>query len=437
MKRFLSISLTLASLLFWVANPAALAASPVIKAIVLAPGSLTVTAGQTQVFTLTATLDNGTTADVSEQAVWTLNGGGFTGIPGQRGVFTAVSQGTWTLTATVAGLTATASITVIHGTATNLNVLPTSAELTADGLLPLYIYGVDGQGNGFDVSKEATLSTTDPKGKVTADGYTPSVAGTWVVTATLGVLTDKASVVITPGMLKDLTVTPDEIITDPGDTAALVVSGTDAKGNSISPKTTVRVSNDKVATVDANGKIIAKSTGQTNIIVEADGITAVVPFVVQGATEAAPSDEVVAVTKPTTIARTPQVAAEEVERTPEVTSEQEGLLSSETKNSEACKNLAHPWVIILIILHIILLSVFFTVLQRIKRFPWWWAPPIVLTVAMLGIYAGTFCDNTYLWWPWSIVGVTVIFLSVYYQNLDSPTQSLPKPPDSSPPKYPY
>jgi hypothetical protein len=428
-RRFLGVCLTLASLLFWVANPTVLAASPVIKAITLSPGVATVQAGQTQVFTLKATLDDGTTADVADQAVWTLNGGGFTGIPGQRGTFTAVSQGSWTLTTTIAGLSATAAITITHGTPTSLNVLPTSAELTADGILPLRIYGVDGQGNGFDLSQEVSLTTTDPKGTVSPEGYTPSVAGTWMVTATLGVLTDTIPVTITPGMLKTLTVTPGNLTADIGDTAALTVSGTDAKGNVLTPKATVRVSNDRVATVDANGKILAKGAGQTNIIVEADGVTAVVPFIVQESSVTTPTDEVVAVTKPVGTTRTPKVAAEEVDRTPDVISQQESPAPTDAK-AEACKNLAHPWTIILLILHIILLSVFFSVLQRVKRFPWWWVPPVALTAAMLGVYAGMFCQNTYLWWPWSTIGITVIFLSVYYQNLEPPSQA---PPEQQPP----
>ena len=372
MKRFLSISLTLASLLFWVANPAALAASPAITAITLSPGVASVQAGQTQVFTLTATLEDGTTADASDQAVWTLNGGGFTGIPGQRGTFTAISQGSWTLTTTVAGLSATAAITITHGTPTSLNVLPTSAELTADGMLPLRIYGVDGQGNGFDVSQDVTLSTTDPKGTVTADGYTPSVAGTWLVTATLGGLTDSVPVTITPGMLTTLTVTPNTITADLGDTAALTVNGTDAKGNAVATKTVIRVSNDKVATVDANGNILAKSAGQTNVTVEADGVTTVVPFIVQGSAPVEPTNEVVAVAKPTTTARTPQVAAEEIDRSPDLVSQQQTPTPNET-GTEACKNLAHPW---------------------------------------------------------SIIGISVNFLSVYYQNLEPPAKS---PPPQQPP----
>lgn len=428
MKRLLTASLTLATLLFWVANPSALAAPPVIKAIVLSPGVVTVQAGQTQTFSLMATLDNGTTADVAEQATWTLTGGGFTGIPGQRGIFTAVSQGTWTLTTTVAGLTATATVTVTPGTATSLNVLPTSATLTADGVLPLRIYGVDGQGNGFDVSQAVTLSTTDPKGTVSASGYTPAVAGTWMITATLGALSDTVPVTITPGMLKTLTVTPQEVVADPGDTAGLTVNGTDAKGNPLSPKATIRVSNGALAAIDAQGKIVAKRTGQTNVIVEADGITAVVPFVVQGATAPSATDEVVAVTKPTSVARAPQVAAEEIDRTPDVESQPEVMSTSDERTSESCTNLAHPWIIILIILHVILLSVYFTVLQRSRRFPWWWLPPIALTAALLGVYAGTFCENTYLWWPWSVVGISVIFLSVYYQRLDDPQASPPPAP---------
>jgi len=433
MKRLLATSLTLASILFWVANPSVLAANPVVKAITLSPGTATVQAGQNQAFGLIATLDDGTTADVSEQAVWSLNGGGFTGIPGQRGTFTAISQGSWTLTTTIAGLSATATITVTHGAPTSLNVLPTSTTLTADGYLPLRMYGIDGQGNGFDVSKDATLSTTDPKGTVNAEGYTPSVAGTWVVTATLGELTDSVPVTITPGMLKVLTVTPDAFTIDPGDTAALTVNGTDAKGNSLTPKATVRVSNPDVATVDANGKILAKSTGQTNVIVEADGLTTVVPFIVQGASTPTLTDEVVAVTKPvpTPTVRAPRVAAEEVDRTPDTSSQNEALQSTAPQGTDQCKNPAHPWVIILIILHIILLSVYFTVLQRMKRSPWWWLPPVALSAALLGIYAGTFCEETYLWWPWSIIGISVIFLSVYYQNLELPEH---RPPDQPPPK---
>jgi hypothetical protein len=432
MKRLLATSLTLASILFWVANPSVLAANPVVKAITLSPGTATVQAGQNQAFGLIATLDDGTTADVSEQAVWSLNGGGFTGIPGQRGTFTAISQGSWTLTTTIAGLSATATITVTHGAPTSLNVLPTSTTLTADGYLPLRMYGIDGQGNGFDVSKDATLSTTDPKGTVNAEGYTPSVAGTWVVTATLGELTDSVPVTITPGMLKVLTVTPDAFTIDPGDTAALTVNGTDAKGNAVTPTASIRSTNDTVATVDGNGSIVAKGTGQTNIVVEADGQSVAVPFIVQGNPETKVSDEVIAVTQPGTIARVPLVAAEEVDRTVNTESQPETLLSTESSTADPCKNLAHSWIIILIILHIILLSVYFTVLQRMKRSPWWWLPPVALTAALLGIYAGTFCDGTYLWWPWSIIGISVIFLSVYYQNLELPEHGPPE--DQPPPK---
>jgi hypothetical protein len=314
---------------------------------------------------------------------------------------------------------------------TSLNVLPTATALTADGYLPLRIYGVDEQGNGFDVSKDVTLSTTDPKGTVNAEGYTPSVAGTWMVVATLGTLTDSTPVTITPGMLKTLTVTPELLTVDPGDTAALTVNGTDAKGNVVTPKATIRTTNDEVATVDGNGSIVAKSTGQTNVIIEADGLSDVVPFIVQGNPVDEPTDEVIAVAQPMTVARVPQVAAEEVDRTPGIESQPETLLSTESTTADPCNNPAHSWIIILIILHIILLSVFFSILQRKRRFAWWWLPPVVLTAAMLGVYAGTFCDNTYLWWPWSIIGISVIFLSVYYQNLEPPEQ---RPPDQPPPK---
>ena len=411
------------------ASPAQ-AADPTITGLTLSPGVTTLTADQTTTFTLMATLSDGTTANVTEQASWTPNGGGFTGIPGQRGVFTAVAQGSWTLTATVGGRSATAAVTITPGAPTSLNVLPTTAQLTADGLLPMEFYGVDTDGNGFDVSNSVVLSTTDPKGSVSPAGYTPGMAGTWHITARLGDLTDSTTVTITPGMLASLTLTPGELTVDPGDSAALQVRGDDARGNEVQPNVTLRTTNEDIATVDEHGNVHAKKTGQTNVIAEADGGTlAVLPLAVSGEVQTpVVNQDIVAVSRPDT--RQPQVAADEVEVIPEgeVTAEESAGLLSTAEQAPSCENIAHPWVIILVIAHLILLSVFFTALHRARRYPWWWVPPIALTAALLGVYAGAFCNDTYLWWPWAIVGITVVFLSVYYQRLDDPAESPPAQP---------
>ncbi len=428
MRKILTSVAIAFSFLLWMAAQPASAAPTGITALTLSPGVVALTADQTTTFSLLATLQDGSTANVTEEATWTPNGGGFTGIPGQKGSFTAVAQGTWKLTATVSGLSATTTITIAPGAPVSLNVLPTAAQLTADGLLPMEFYGVDADGNGYDVSTSVALSTSDPNGSVSPTGYTPGTVGSWKVTAVLGTLTDSTDITVTPGMLKTLTVNPGELALDAGDTAALTARGLDAKGNDTNSPVTWRVTNDDVATIDAQGNVKGKTTGQTNIIAEAEGGTvAVLPVTVAGELAAVtPTDEVIAVTKP--IARSPQVAAEEVERVPDVTdtSVDEAAISTPTDEATACKNIAHPWTIILLIAHLILLSVFFTVLHRGHRYPWWWIPPIALTAAFLGVYAGAFCSDTYLWWPWSIVGITVIFLSVYYQRLDEPGGPPPK-----------
>ena len=381
----------------------------------LSPAQLTIEAGKTSVFTVTASYSNGTSSIVTEDSTFKLDGGGFTGMPSKKGEFEANAQGKWTLTALFENLTATASITITHGPAVKLNFLPTQADLTADGFLPIRAFAVDANGNGWDVTPEASFSTTDPTGTVTADGYTPHTAGSWIVSAAYQGFSGSFTADITPGMLKTLTIEPETALTaDPGDEVNYVAKGLDAKGNQVTSNVEWKTSNNKVAKITKTGKLTAGKTGQTNVIAEADGVQAVVPILVSGETAITnQTTDIVSVQKPNQPEKNPRVAAEEVEKVP--VQEQRNLNTEKTESSE-CKNIAHPWVIILILLQVVALTTYFT-WQLKKPMRLWWIAPVVLTAVLLIIYSQLFCDNTYLWWPWTTLGISVIFISVYYQRL--------------------
>lgn len=381
----------------------------------LSPAQLTIEAGKTSVFTVTANYSNGTSSNVTEDSVFKLDGGGFTGIPGKKGEFTANVQGKWVLTVMFNNLTAAASITITHGPAVKLNFLPTQAGLTADGFLPIRAFAVDANGNGWDVTSEASFYTTDPAGAVTAGGYTPHTAGSWVVSADYQGFSGNFTADITPGMLKTLTIEPGTALTtDPGDEVNYVAKGLDAKGNQVTANVEWKTSNDKVAKITNTGKLKSEKSGQTNVIAEADGVQAVVTVLVNGETTATnQTNDIVSVEKSNQSEKNPRVAAEEVEKVP--VQEQENSSAEKTENSE-CKNIAHPWVIILILLQVVALTAYFT-WQLKKPMRLWWIAPVVLTAVLLIIYSQLFCNNTYLWWPWTVLGISVIFISVYYQRL--------------------
>ena len=424
----------LAGLAAWTIQPV-LAAEPVLTGLVLAPGVVTLTSDQTTVFTLTGTYSNATTANVTELAAWTVNGGGFTGIPGQKGSFTANAFGSWTVTAAIGGLSASATVTITHGAPTGLTLMPTPASVTTDGSVALLLYATDADGNGWDVTSVATWTTTETTGLISAAGYKPLAAGSWSLTGTLGVLTVTRAIAVTAGVVQTLSIAPAAVLTvKVGETAQLQATAYDADGNLLTPSVTWSLTNPAVGSVSTDGVFTAIGAGQTNIIATAGGTQSITPIIVQSASVVGSDNDpqIVAVAKPSTVARTPRVAAEEVERVPEVTT-QTPEPTATTTATKAKTNFPHPWIIALILVHVILLAGYFAWLMR-RTNSWWWVPPVVTSGIFLALYNTAFTKGTYLWWPWTIIGLTIIFISVYYQRY-GPQEASPGS-MMSPPKNP-
>lgn len=434
-KTFIAFLIAILGITLFGFNPQqAKAADPTVTSLAISPTTASLQAGQSTIFTLTAILSDSSVVTATELATWSPNGGGFTGIPGQRGTYTALAQGSWLLQASYGGITASASVVISHGTLSHLNLLPKTANLTADGLLPLRLFGVDAQGNAWDVLDAATFTVDDPLATVSAAGFAPHSAGTWTITATYGGYQASLPVTITPGMLASIQLTPSTIPTlNVNDTTTVEATPTDAKGNPVQKPLQWKTTNPDVATIDAKGKVTARSAGQTNLVVESEGVSVAQPIVVApvDAGRVAPTDDILAVARPVT--RTPQVAAEEIDRTPTTTNEEANLTPGTTTLVTTCSNLPHPWIIVLILLQAVILAAYFVWLQR-KKLALWWLFPALLTVAALITYRATICQGEYLWWPWTALGLAIVFSSVYYQRQDNVDTAPPaeKPPSQGP-----
>lgn len=414
LRRSLLTIIVLAGISLWQIGPA-LAAEPTLTGLTLSPGVSSLTADQTTTFVLTGTYSDASSSIVTEKATWTVNGGGFTGIPGQKGLYTANAVGVWSVAASLDGLSASAPVTIAHGAPVSLTLMPTPASVSTDAAVPLRLFAQDADGNGWDVTNEAVWSTTEATGGISAAGYTPKTAGDWKLQATLGTLTISRVMTITSGAVQTITITSGAMPTvKVGETSQLQANAYDTDGNLITPVVTWAVTNPDVGTINTEGIFTAIEPGQTNIIVTAGKAQSFTPIVVQSAsvigTENDP--EIVAVTKP--VARTPRVAAEEIEKQPEVTTQTPAPVTASTQ-ADTEENFPHPWVIVLILAHALLLAGYFTWLMR-KPMHWWWTAPVITTGIFLAIYRTAFTQGTYLWWPWTIIGLTIVFISIYYQR---------------------
>lgn len=82
-----------------------------VTSLAVTPATPSVVGTATQQFVATATLDDGTTVDVSSDATWTSSDVGAATVDGD-GLATGVAAGSTTITATLGGVSGTATLTV-------------------------------------------------------------------------------------------------------------------------------------------------------------------------------------------------------------------------------------------------------------------------------------------------------------------------------------
>ena len=95
----------------------------------VSPQTATITTGYNKASTATASDPYNNTWDTTNSAVWLIDSGA--GGSWQNNIYSSVTAGTWKVSLIMGTLTATASLTVNHGTALSITVNPFSATLTA------------------------------------------------------------------------------------------------------------------------------------------------------------------------------------------------------------------------------------------------------------------------------------------------------------------
>lgn len=205
-----------------------------IDSIVIAPTTVTLSAGGTQQFTIVGT-DNDGNQLTNLQPVWAVVAGG--GTITQTGLFTAGTvAGTFTNTVSVtcSGKTVLATVIINAGPLATITVTPNPATLATGALQTFTAVGKDANGNVVPITP--VWSVTNGGGSIVAGTgvFTAgTVAGTFAntVRATSGTIFGTATVIVTGGPLATITVTPNPATVQVNTTQQFTAVGNDASGN--------------------------------------------------------------------------------------------------------------------------------------------------------------------------------------------------------------
>jgi uncharacterized protein YjdB len=214
----------------------------VLTSIVVTPANPSVVAGTTQQMTATGTFADGTSADVTDNAIWMVDNNAVATIGGHTGLLDAIAAGTATISATIpvsipAGTTVSGSTTLTVTETTpvlkSIAITPNPATAAVGQTVQLVATGTFDAGPTQDITKTVTwasdntaIATVDP-----ATGIVTAVAaGTANISATQGTVTASVAFTATVAALASIAVTPGTLTSAGGQTQQYTATGTLSDG---------------------------------------------------------------------------------------------------------------------------------------------------------------------------------------------------------------
>lgn len=236
--------------------------APSVVSLSATPSPISMTVGDTQQLTVTATYSDGAVVDVSSSSSYTSSVSGVITIS-SAGLITATGAGNTTLTASFSGLSATVPVTVAAATpvVTGLTLTPTSATLNVGATQQFTATATYSDGSSSNVNSSASwtilyisgtnVASVNSTGLVTAQN-----AGTATLRATYSGYNASASITVnTPSAtMTGLTVSPTSAVLDVGERQQLTAVATYSDGS-------LRIVSDMASwTVQQLGSVVSVDT---------------------------------------------------------------------------------------------------------------------------------------------------------------------------------
>jgi len=257
---------TISAAVSGVSGKATLTVNPTLVSMVVTPPSPAVAVGGTQQFVATGTYSDNSTQNITSSASWTSSSTATATVQtsGQAspGLATGVTAGTTNITATVASVSGSTTLTVLG--LTSLVVSPTTGSIQQNGTVQLSANATYSNGSGSDVTSLATWVSSNTAVAIvqtsgqTAPGLVTGVGGgTSTITATYDGKTSSATFTVSSAVLKSISVSPSSVTVGVGTTQQFSATATysDSSTGSVTNSASWSSSNSSVATIQSSGQV--------------------------------------------------------------------------------------------------------------------------------------------------------------------------------------
>jgi uncharacterized protein YjdB len=250
-----------------------------LTAIAASPATANLLVGATEQFSATGTFSDGSSQDVTASAIWTDASGKVAKIT-SSGVATALAAGSTTITATMGGLSGSASITVSAPakTLTAIAVTPATASILAGATQQFTATATYSDSSTADVSSSAAWTSSNAAtAKINPAGLASALAaGSATITAVLNGVTGSATLAVSaaPKTLSSVTVTPATASIAQQSTQQFTATAaySDGSKGDVTSSVTWTGSNPAAATVNAAGLATGVAVGSATITATLGGI---------------------------------------------------------------------------------------------------------------------------------------------------------------------
>lgn len=267
-----------------------------VSSVRVTPATNQVTVGRTATLTAEA-LDAGGVGVPGKTFLWSSTNDAVATVS-STGVVTALAPGNATISATVDGITGSATVTAVPVPIAAITVSPSEGTVTVGANLQLRATPVDAAGNTLAGRTITWTSSANAVATVSSSGLVVGLsAGTTTITATSEGKSGTASIMVTLVPIADITIAPSTATIGAGTILQLAATLRDAKGNVLGGRT-VSWSSDQptIASVSESGVVTGLTPGAARITAAADGKAATalitvtpVPIVSIDVTPASPS----------------------------------------------------------------------------------------------------------------------------------------------------
>ena len=190
----------------------------------------------------------------------------------ETGLFTAVLAGEGWIVASDTFVDS-AFVTVVPGPSVTMTIAPDEGTVTCPETIQFTASGEDANGNPTTPTPDWTVVPTT-LGTITADGlFTPGLAGSGWVKATLDGLVDSSAVTVNAGDMSMIVISPDPVSVACGAEQQFTALGDDGCGNPFTIDPTWAVSPATLGTLTEDGLFLGDEAGDGWIIATAAGFT--------------------------------------------------------------------------------------------------------------------------------------------------------------------